>query len=132
MAKSKPSLEMVREFHTVFGQPINKTPFIGDNDLNILRLELLIEELEELDEALLKRDSVEVLDALCDLQYVLDGTFLALGYGHLKDKAMAEVHRSNMTKLDEEGKPIYREDGKILKGPNFSEPDLAQFLTKEE
>lgn len=128
MVESITSLEMVAKFHKAFGHPIEAKPSLDNDALNALRIELIDEELGELSEALVARDSVEVLDALCDLQYVLDGAFLSLGYGHLKDVGMQEVQRSNMSKLGEDNKPIYREDGKILKGPNFSEPDLKQFL----
>lgn len=126
--KQKSSLEMVKDFHEAFGHPINEHPFIKDKKLNRLRVNLIQEELFELYHALHTGDEIETFDALCDLQYVLDGAFLALGYGDVKDVGMAEVQRSNMSKLGEDGKPIYREDGKILKGPNFSEPNLAQFI----
>jgi hypothetical protein len=91
-------------------------------------MDLLEEELRELGEALEERDPVAVLDALTDLQYVLDGAYLALGFHAYKGDALLEVHRSNMSKLGENGRPIYREDGKILKGPNYSPPDLAAVL----
>ena len=100
-----------------------------DPKTNDLRINLLAEELDELREALVAGDIVEVLDALTDLQYVLDGAYLSFGLHDVKDAAFAEVQRSNMSKLGEDGKPIRREsDGKILKGPNFFEPDLSQFI----
>jgi predicted HAD superfamily Cof-like phosphohydrolase len=86
--------------------------------------------LDELTEALKAKDPVGALDALTDLQYVLDGTYLSLGLASLKGKAFDEVHRSNMSKLGADGKPIYREDGKVLKGPDYSPPDLGQFINK--
>jgi len=96
--------------------------------LDQVRVSLLEEEIGELREAVEAGDMVEVLDALCDIQYVLDGAFLEFGLHSVKDAAFAEVQASNMSKLGEDGKPILREDGKILKGPNFRPPNLAQFL----
>lgn len=121
-------IDMVAEFHTVFGHPIETKINIHNEELNSLRVELIREELEELDLALLQNDAVETFDALLDLQYVLDGAFLALGFSEHKQKGFEEVQRSNMSKLGEDGAPIFREDGKILKGPNFSEPDLSKIL----
>lgn len=119
---------MVKEFHQAFGHPVKDSPDVADHDLCELRNKLLLEELIELHYATTVKDKVQALDALCDLQYVLDGAFLALGFHKVKDDAMAEVHRSNMSKLGADGKPIYREDGKILKGPNYTPPNLAQFV----
>jgi predicted HAD superfamily Cof-like phosphohydrolase len=124
------SIELVREFHEVFGQAIAPGPSIGDGQLNDLRVALLDEELDELAVALQHGDPVATLDALTDLQYVLDGAYLSLGFHAVKDAALAEVHRSNMSKLDSNGGPIYREDGKILKGENYSPPDLARVLER--
>lgn len=124
------NLNRVAEFHAAFGHPINECPQLGEFKLAKLRLDLLREELGELAGAVLAEDSVEILDALCDLQYVLDGAFLALGFHQLKEAGMAEVHRSNMSKLGEDGKPIYREDGKVMKGPNYSPPDLRAVFRK--
>ena len=176
----------------MFGHPLNSAPYIKNEDLNRLRVRLLREEIDELNDGIIARDRVEVLDALTDIQYVLDGAVLALGYagrvsltvyppaterrsesglpamlmgcvdlletalqmaatasvevalGRLqvglseaysqlgfdtvRQQAFAEVHRSNMSKLGEDGKPIYDEGGKVLKGPNYSRPDLAQFV----
>jgi predicted HAD superfamily Cof-like phosphohydrolase len=125
----KTTLEQVREFHETYGLPVKASPDISDPKTNDLRINLLAEELDELREALVAGDIVEVLDALTDLQYVLDGAYLSFGLHDVKDAAFAEVQRSNMSKLGEDGKPIRREsDGKILKGPNFFEPDLSQFI----
>jgi predicted HAD superfamily Cof-like phosphohydrolase len=124
------TLDQVREFHETYGLPVKNSPDISDTKTNDLRINLLAEELDELKEALVDGDVVGVLDALTDLQYVLDGAYLSFGLHHVKDAAFAEVQRSNMSKLGEDGKPIRREsDGKILKGPNFFEPDLTQFVT---
>lgn len=95
-----------------------------------MRLDILEEEVRELREAVAAGDLVEVLDALCDIQYVLDGNFLEFGLHAQKAKAFAEVHASNMSKLGEDGQPVLREDGKVLKGPNFFRPNLAQFLDR--
>jgi predicted HAD superfamily Cof-like phosphohydrolase len=122
------SLEMVREFHEKFGHPIKSEPKLRDMEVVELRVNLIAEELNELRLAIILNDPTEALDALCDLQYVLDGAFLALGFAHVKDAAMAEVHRSNLSKLGADGKPVKRADGKILKGPNYTPPNLEQFL----
>lgn len=129
----KNTLEMVQEFHETYGLPVLDAPNISDDKTNALRINLLAEELDELREALAAGDVVEVLDALTDLQYVLDGAYLSFGLHNVKQAAFDEVHRSNMSKLGADGKPIRRpEDGKVLKGPNFFEPDLAQFVTKAD
>ena len=121
----KNTLEGVKQFHETYGLPVKDVPDLSDARTNALRVELLREELAELKEALDNNDPVEALDALTDLQYVLDGAYLSLGFHLLKDTAFAEVQRSNMSKLGLDGKPIVREsDGKILKGPNYSPPDL--------
>ena len=120
------SIDLVAEFHRAFGHPINDSPTIDDLDLNDLRKQLLREELGELAQALDDDDAIGVLDALCDLQYVLDGAFLAFGFHKVKDAAVTEVHRSNMSKLGADGKPVVRDDGKILKGPNYSPPDFGR------
>ena len=119
------TLDDVRKFHETYGLPVKQQPDIGDEKVNMLRINLLQEELDEMKEALETGDIVEVLDALTDLQYVLDGAYLSFGLHSIKDKAFSEVQRSNMSKLGEDGKPIVRkEDGKILKGPNYFKPDL--------
>lgn len=122
------TLEQVMLFHHTFGHPIKDEPDISDPKLNELRVELLREELAELKEALDAGNMVDVLDALCDLQYVLDGAFLAFGLHHVKAHAFAEVQRSNMSKAGPDGKPIVRDDGKILKGPDYTPPNLEQFI----
>ncbi|MBU6235195.1 MAG: nucleoside triphosphate pyrophosphohydrolase family protein [Alphaproteobacteria bacterium] len=125
----KDTLQCVEEFHATYGLPIKNEPCITDERTNNLRIGLLQEELDELKEALAEGDEVGVLDALTDLQYVLDGAYLSLGYHQLKEVAFMEVQRSNMSKLGLDGKPVVRpEDGKILKGPNYTPPDLAAVL----
>jgi predicted HAD superfamily Cof-like phosphohydrolase len=123
------TLDRVKIFHETYGLPVKDTPDISDDKTNALRVNLLEEEAQELKDALNAGDMVEVLDALTDIQYVLDGAYLSFGLSHLKEPAFAEVQRSNMSKLGEDGKPLRREsDGKVLKGPNYSAPDLGQFL----
>lgn len=126
------TLEQVQEFHDTYGLPVKNAPDISDAKTNDLRINLIAEELDELKEALKNNDIVETLDALIDLQYVLDGAFLSFGLHDVKETAFAEVHRSNMSKLGEDGKPIRREsDGKVMKGPNYFVPDMSQFIKKK-
>lgn len=130
------TLDQVQEFHETYGLPVETEQTLSDEKTRRLRINLLAEELDELKEALETDDMVETLDALIDLQYVLDGAFLSFGLQDVKTVAFEEVHRSNMSKLGADGKPIRREsDGKVMKGPDFFEPDLAQFIAdklKEE
>ena len=126
---TKTTLEQGQEFHETYGLPVEDAPNLSDPQTNELRINLLAEELDELKVALAEDDKVEVLDALIDLQYVLDGAFLSLGFADVKEAAFNEVHRSNMSKLGADGKPIRREgDGKVMKGPNYFKPDMVQFV----
>lgn len=126
------TIEQVLEFHETYGLPVHGAPYLSCEQTKQLRINLLQEELNELKEALANDDPLETLDALIDLQYVLDGAFLSFGLQAVKDAAFNEVHRSNMSKLGEDGKPIRRpEDGKVMKGPNYFKPDLAQFIKEE-
>lgn len=129
---SRTSIELVREFHNSFGQANQNRPSLDNESTNRLRLDLLEEELGELRDAIGSRDPVAVLDALTDLQYVLDGAYLQLGFADHKDAALLEVHRSNMSKLGTDGRPVYRQDGKIMKGPNYSPPNLAAVINGSE
>lgn len=123
------TLKQVQEFHETYGLPVLDAPDVSCAQTRELRINLIAEELKELQEALENDDVLETLDALIDLQYVLDGAFLSFGLHPVKDAAFNEVHRSNMSKLGEDGKPIRREgDGKVMKGPNYFKPDLAQFI----
>ena len=123
------TLDQVQEFHDTYGLPVEAEQTCGNAQTKLLRINLLQEELNELKEALGNDDMVETLDALIDLQYVLDGAFLSFGMQDVKGVAFDEVHRSNMSKLGEDGKPIHREgDGKVMKGPNYFKPNLAQFI----
>lgn len=129
----KSTLDQVQEFHETYGLPVLSKPSISDEKTNALRINLLAEELDELKEALEQGDIIETLDALIDLQYVLDGAFLSFGLQHVKEAAFDEVHRSNMSKLGEDGKPIRREsDGKVLKGPDYFKPDIKQFVEDDK
>lgn len=127
--RCKDTLQGVKEFHDACGIYTPETPHLSNVELNELRYDLLAEELDELKDGMLAQDPVAVLDALVDLQYVLDGAFLALGFANYKDSGFAEVQRSNMSKLGDDGKPILREDGKVLKGPKYSAPDLRMVLS---
>jgi len=101
-----------------------------EGNLLLLRLQLCVEEVGELARAMHQGDLVEALDALCDMRYVADGTVLALGLRHVFSDAFDEVHRSNMSKLDEHGEPIISPAGRVVKSDQFSRPDLGQFLDK--
>ncbi len=121
--------EHVRAFHDAFGipnSPVLKGD-IGDRDA-LLRFKLIREENEEYLEAALKGDLVEVADALGDILYILCGTLLKHGLEHKIDEVFREIQRSNMSKLGADGKPIYREDGKVMKGPSYFKPDIASIL----
>ncbi len=124
---AKDTLAIVRDWHEAFDVPVVDTPAIPKARAQ-MRLAILEEEVAELRAAVEDGNLVEVLDALCDIQYVLDGTFLEFGLHSLKQAAMEEVHASNMSKLGANGKPVLREDGKVLKGPAFRRPDLARIL----
>jgi len=123
---SKTNFELVGEFMQSFGQEVKEKAEFPDNDTIVLRLELIEEELRELREAIGNADLVEVADALTDILYVTYGAGHAFGIN--LDECFSEVQKSNMSKLDENGQPIYREDGKVLKGPNYFEPDLSKYV----
>lgn len=123
-------LDKVQEFHEAFGLEVKDKPDNPDRDLILLRMRLLAEELRELRTALARGNTVEVLDALTDLQYVLLGAVLSFGLKDVFHESFDIVHESNMSKLDENGKPIHREDGKVLKGPNFVEPNLEELIER--
>lgn len=132
MTGKRTTLEQVQEFHETYGLPVHDDVNLSCEQTKQLRINLLQEELDELKEALANDDPQETLDALIDLQYVLDGAFLSFGLQAVKELAFDEVHRSNMSKLGEDGKPIRREgDGKVMKGPNYFAPDLGKFIKKK-
>ena len=116
----------VRIFMETFGQEVKIKPSFSDNKINNLRYNLIKEELEELKEAIEKNDLLEVADALTDILYVTYGAGHAFGIN--LDKCFNEVQNSNMSKLGKNGKPIYNEEGKVMKGPNYFKPNLIKFL----
>ena len=128
----KTNFQRVKEFMKSFGQEVKSKPAWPHWETMDLRIDLIQEELGELKDAIVNGDGtlVDVADALSDLLYVVYGAGHSFGID--LDKCFAEVHRSNMSKLGEDGKPIYREDGKVLKGPNFSEPDLKRVMYEDE
>ena len=113
-------------FMKTFGQEVKDKPSFSTDKINKLRLDLIKEELNELSDAMKKRDLLEVADALTDILYVTYGAGHAFGIN--LDKCFEEVQNSNMSKLDKNGKPIYNENGKVMKGPNYFKPDLSKFI----
>ena len=113
-------------FMKTFGQEVKNKPSFSTDKINKLRLDLIKEELIELNEAMKNKDLLEVADALTDILYVTYGAGHAFGID--LDKCFEEVQNSNMSKLDENGKPIYNENGKVMKGPNYFKPDLSKFI----
>lgn len=122
------NFEKVKEFMLAFGQQVLSTTEIPDLQILLMRLALNKEEQDELAEAVDKKDIVAIADALTDILYVTYGFGHALGIN--LDKCFEEVHNSNMSKLGEDGKPLYRNDGKVLKGPNYKPPNLVDILKK--
>ena len=116
----------VKTFMEIFGQEVKTKPSFSTEKINSLRYDLTKEELEELKEAMENKDLLEVADALTDILYVTYGAGHAFGID--LDKCFAEVQNSNMSKLGEDGKPIYNESGKVMKGPKYFKPDLTKFV----
>ena len=124
------TLHMVWEFHEAFkieGQTF-MDPTFPSHKVQLMRVQALIEEVAELAHDIGRENMTGILDALCDIQYFLDGTFLAFGLADHKMPGMREVHRSNMTKLGEDGQPIRDKSGRVVKGPNYEPPDLERVL----
>ena len=121
------NFEKVGTFMKTFGQEVKTKPSFSTDKINKLRLDLIKEELNELTEAMNNNDLLEVADALTDILYVTYGAGHAFGIN--LDKCFEEVQNSNMSKLDESGKPIYNEHGKVMKGPNYFKPDLSKFVS---
>ena len=117
----------VGTFMKTFGQEVKKKPSFSSDKINKLRIDLIKEELEELKEAMKNNDLLEVADALTDILYVTYGAGHAFGID--LDKCFDEVQNSNMSKLGENGEPIYNEFGKVMKGPNYFKPDLSKFVS---
>ena len=128
----KNELNAVAKFHDAFGIESADSPSVNIPEQTILlRYNLMKEENEEYLEAAQKNDLIEVADALGDMLYILCGTILSHGMQHKISEVFKEIQRSNMSKLGPDGKPIYREDGKVLKGPNYFKPDIAAILEKD-
>ena len=120
------NFEDLKTFMETFGQMVRTKPQFPDKKTMQLRYDLIKEELNELEHAMKAKNLKEVADALTDILYVTYGAGYA--YGIDLDKCFKEVQRANMSKLGEDGKPIYNEKGKVMKGPNYSEPNLKQFV----
>ena len=120
------NFEKVKLFMNTYGQEVKDKAEFSDAKTNKLRIELIKEELEELTQAMSEKNLLEVADALTDILYVTYGAGHAFGIN--LDKCFDEVQNSNMSKLGEDGKPIYNESGKVMKGPNYFKPDLLKFI----
>jgi predicted HAD superfamily Cof-like phosphohydrolase len=120
------NFKKVKTFMETFGQEVKNKPSFSSEKINNLRYDLIKEELDEFKEALDNKDLLEVADALTDILYVTYGAGHAFGVD--LDKCFEEVQQSNMSKLDEKGKPIYNEVGKVMKGPKYFKPDLNKFI----
>ena len=120
------NFEKVGLFMTTFGQEVKTKPDLSSEKINNLRISLINEELEEFKQAIKNNDLKEAVDALTDILYVTYGAGHAFGVN--LDKCFDEVQKSNMSKLGKDGKPIYNDDGKVMKGPNYFKPDLIKFL----
>jgi predicted HAD superfamily Cof-like phosphohydrolase len=118
----------VKTFMETFGQEVKNKPSFSSDKINSLRYDLIKEELEELKMAIENKDLLEVADALTDILYVTYGAGHAFGID--LDKCFKEVQSSNMSKLGEDGKPIYNESGKVMKGPEYFKPDLTKFINE--
>ena len=124
-------IKSVKEFHTAFNLGINETPVVNLGEAkNMLRFNLMKEENEEYLEAANNNDLTEVADALGDMLYILCGTIIEHGMQYKIEEVFEEIQRSNMSKLGNDGKPVLREDGKVLKGPNYFRPDIDKIFVK--
>ena len=120
------NFQKVKTFMQTFGQEVKLKPSFSSEKINDLRYNLIKEELDELKQAMKDKDLLEVADALTDILYVTYGAGIAFGID--LDKCFEEVQNSNMSKLGVDGKPIYNEAGKVMKGPNYFKPDLSKFV----
>lgn len=124
-------LKSVAEFHKAFGLNVRQKPTTNLSDALItLRFKLMEEENSEYLQAARDKNLTEVADALGDMLYILCGTIIEHGLQHKIEEVFNEIHRSNMSKLDENGKPIYREDGKVMKGANYFPPDIQKIINE--
>ena len=126
MSNKPTNFQQVGHFMSTFGQEVKEAPDFPAKKIQDLRIELISEELDELKEAIARHQITDIADALTDILYVTYGAGHAFGIN--LDLCFKEVQESNMSKLGEDGKPIYREDGKVLKGPNYFPPDLTRFV----
>ena len=120
------NFEKVGLFMKTFNQEVKTSSGLSGEKINTLRISLILEELDELKKAISDNNIVEIADALTDILYVTYGAGHAFGIN--LDKCFNEVQESNMSKLDQDGKPIFNEHGKVMKGPNYFKPDLSKFL----
>lgn len=127
----KKKIKAVQDFHNAFGLGVRNEPIAKLSEQKLkLRFDLMAEENYEYLEAAKNSDLVEVADALGDMLYILCGTILEHGMQYKIEEVFEEIQRSNMSKLGADGKPIYREDGKVMKGPNYFKPDILKILKK--
>ena len=127
----KNQIKKVEEFHKTYKLGISDSPIAKlENNNHELRYELMKEENEEYLEATKTNNLIEVADALGDMLYILCGTMIEHGMQDVMEEIFDEIHRSNMSKLDENGNPIYIEDGKVIKGPNYFKPEIEKILVK--
>ena len=124
-------IQQVRKFHESFKQPVYDTPVIPNSERVALRHNLLIEEVQELNLAAVNKDIIEVADGIVDCLYILFGTAHEFGLGNLLTELFDEVQRSNLSKLDEKGNAIFREDGKVIKSPLFTKPNLEKIIFRK-
>ena len=128
----KKPIEAVTKFHEAYGLGIENKPQANLSEKIVeLRYNLMKEENEEYLQAAQDNDLIEIGDALGDMLYILCGTIIAHGFQDKIEAIFEEIQRSNMSKLDTDGKPIYREDGKVMKGPNYFKPDLEKIITSD-
>jgi len=128
----KNKLDAVQIFHEAFGLGVSQYPIANlPNDITRLRFNLMQEENEEYLQATKNNDLIEIADALGDMLYILCGTILEHGMQHKIEAIFNEIQRSNMSKLGADNKPIYREDGKVMKGPNYFKPNIKSILDKK-
>ncbi|MDB2342977.1 nucleoside triphosphate pyrophosphohydrolase family protein [Flavobacteriaceae bacterium] len=128
----KKPIEAVTKFHEAYGLGIENKPQANLSEKIVeLRYNLMKEENEEYLQAAQDNDLIEIGDALGDMLYILCGTIIAHGFQDKMEAIFEEIQRSNMSKLDTDGKPIYREDGKVMKGPNYFKPDLEKIITSD-
>jgi len=127
----KDKIQAVKDFHEAFKIGYRDTPMADlGTDKNMLRYKLMREENEEYLDAANDNNLVEVADALGDMLYILCGTIIEHGLQHKIEEVFEEIQRSNMSKLGDDGQPIYREDGKVLKGPNYFKPKIEEILNR--